>query len=412
VSLRSPFLDLGLQPTGPELTAPEADPAEDQLRPLRVAACASCGLVQLADHISPTAGIGHGHATVASTTLADHEHKWAADLVAGQAFGSRPYRVLDVSCGDGTLLRAVRTATAGRPAPLELLGFERDQGLALAAGRSGIETRLGTLEGGSAARLAAAGWLADLVIVSQALAHVDDPGELLDAVSTVLVPGGRLAIEAHHLLRVVAGGQFDAFSHAHAIYPSLGSLVRLMQPRGLAVTEVETVDVYGGSLRLVARRTSRRMPGATVETNSAVEAVRAEESAARLNDPTILADIGRRAERVAGDLRAFLVERRSERATVAGYGAPARAGILLNLAGIGPDLLPYTVDRNPAKQGMLIAGSRIPVFAPDRLDSPRPDYVLILPWTLQSEIARQLSPLREAGTRLVVALPELQVLKS
>jgi hypothetical protein len=171
------------------------------------------------------------------------------------------------------------------------------------------------------------------------------------------------------------------------------------------------VDAYGGSLRLVSRRTSRRLPGGTVETNAAVEAVQAEESAAHVDEPASLADVGRRAERVAGDLRAFLVERRSERATVAGYGAPARAGILLNLAGIGPDLLPYTVDRNPAKQGMLIAGSRIPVFAPDRLDAPRPDYVLILPWTLQTEIARQLSPLREAGTRLVVALPELQVLK-
>ncbi len=107
----------------------------------------------------------------------------------------------------------------------------------------------------------------------------------------------------------------------------------------------------------------------------------------------------------------FLRAARSDGASVVGYGAPAKGNTLLCWSKVGPDLLPFTVDRSPHKQGRFLPGSRIPVRAPDDLLAARPDYVLILPWNLRDEIVGQMRAVGEWGGRFVVAVPQLEVLE-
>jgi len=94
---------------------------------------------------------------------------------------------------------------------------------------------------------------------------------------------------------------------------------------------------------------------------------------------------------------------------VAGYGAAAKGNTLLNYAGIRPDVLPYVVDRNPAKQDKFLPGSRIPILTEEALKQNKPDYVLILPWNLHDEVAEQLSYIREWGGQFVTSVPSLKV---
>ena len=137
---------------------------------------------------------------------------------------------------------------------------------------------------------------------------------------------------------------------------------------------------------------------------------------------------GRRARRRAGPARRLCGFRRkavvevkcqaariSDRSeahgkTVAGYGAPAKGNTLLNYCGIGPELLPYTVDLSPHKQGRYLPGVDIPIHPPQRIFETRPDYVLILPWNLKDEIGNQMAAIRDWGGRFVVAIPSLTVL--
>jgi hypothetical protein len=95
---------------------------------------------------------------------------------------------------------------------------------------------------------------------------------------------------------------------------------------------------------------------------------------------------------------------------VVAYGAPAKGNTLLNSCGIGRDYIDYAVDRNPAKQGRYLPGSRIPVHAPERIAETRPDVVFILPWNLKDEIVDQLSFVRDWGGRFAVRAPELQLI--
>ena len=83
----------------------------------------------------------------------------------------------------------------------------------------------------------------------------------------------------------------------------------------------------------------------------------------------------------------FLLGLRRTRKTVAGYGAPAKGNTLLNYCGIGPELMTYTVDLSPHKQGRYLPGVAHPdPPAASSIFETRPDYVLILPWNLKDEI--------------------------
>jgi hypothetical protein len=75
------------------------------------------------------------------------------------------------------------------------------------------------------------------------------------------------------------------------------------------------------------------------------------------------------------------------------------------------DLVAYTVDRNPYKQGRFLPGSRIPIHAPQRLLDDPPHSLLVLPWNLIGEVRKQMAPLAAAGTRFVVAIPEVTVVE-
>jgi hypothetical protein len=101
----------------------------------------------------------------------------------------------------------------------------------------------------------------------------------------------------------------------------------------------------------------------------------------------------------------FLIDAREAGKRVAGYGAPAKGNTLLNYCGVRGDLLEFTVDMSPRKQGTLLPGTRIPVLAPAALKEKRPDIVLILPWNLKDEIVAEHGYIAEWGGRFAVPIP-------
>jgi hypothetical protein len=141
----------------------------------------------------------------------------------------------------------------------------------------------------------------------------------------------------------------------------------------------------------------------------AVERVRAAERTAGLDGPEAYRRFAEGVVEAKCALLEFLVGAKREGRRVVGYGAPAKGNTLLNYCGVGPELLPFTVDLSPHKQGLLLPGTRIPVRPPEAIREERPDYVLVLPWNLRDEIARQLSFIRTWGGRFVVPIPTPQV---
>jgi len=395
------ILDLGSQPVADVLVSQEDSPPEP-VYPLGLAICSSCLLVQLASIDTPPTA-RHGHGAAYSSTVLGHLATWGASLLARTAL-PRGRLIVDVAAADGHLL-APFVAEGHR-----VVGLQDDTSPVAPAREASIPTIRGRIGRRSAELVIADHGHADLVLVNHALAHVDDLDDAVAGLAMLLAPGGTIAIEAHHVLGIVAGAQFDIVSHAHRSYLSLVTLERAMARHGLTVQAARTVELHGGSLQLEARRTGdARMAGSDSQDSELLE-LRDLEREHGLDRVDGYGGIEGRAVRARRELRSFLEGCKATGLQVVGYGAPARGTTLLNSAQVTRELVDFTVDRAPDKQGRLLPGCRIPIRAPEEVEVARPDRLLILVWPLKDEIMRQMSLVRSWGGRFVVPLPELLVL--
>jgi hypothetical protein len=357
-------LDLGLQP-GSDVFPLADDPVADERWPLQLWLCDVCALVQLGPVIPR---LPEPPLAVESATSKAHAHTSVAALLAqGPAVGVRSV-VEFASHHGGSWLEClaaadVRTVSDGEPV--------------------------------------------DLVVDVHALAHEPDVAAALGLRAQRLGPQGLLVLEFHHLLALVRGGQFDTVRHGHWSYLSLLAVSRLGERHGLKVVAAEAVPVFGGSLRvLLAPESSRWEPDASVTT------VLDQEQAAGLADAEQLAGLGTLAAEAARQLRDYLVEQQSSGRTVLAYGAPSKAPVLLGVSGVGPELLPFTVDAAPAKHGRRVPGCGIPIRPVATLRDARPDVVLVLTWDIASEVIGQLEDGGGWGAEYVLPLPQPHVVAS
>src|SRR5882724_2516507 len=309
-------------------------------------------------------------------------------------------RIVEVAANDGYLLQYAKAR--GIPC----LGIEPTTSTADAARAKGIEIIEEFFGVELAKLLAAQGKQADLTAANNVLAHVPDINDFVAGFAHLLKPAGIATFEFPHLLRLVSENQFDTIYHEHYSYLSLTAVKRIFERGGLNMFDVEELSTHGGSLRVYAQRAESGIHA--ISTNVANMLQR--EIQAGMVAPTFYANFQTKANQVKNDFLSFLIEAKRTDKKIAGYGAAAKGNTLLNYAGVRPDLLPYIVDRNPAKQDKFLPGCRIPIVAEAEIKRTQPDYVVIFPWNLKAEVVEQLVYVREWGGQFVVAVPELSIL--
>ena len=403
--LQLQFLDLGSAPPSNAYLSEAALRAPETWFPLRVLVCETCWLVQTEDHAGREALFTDDYAYFSSFSSSWLAHAQAYVQAMQQRLGLHAgSRVVEVAANDGYLLQYVQAA--GIPC----YGIEPTASTAAAARSKGIEVVERFFGVALADELAKAGRQADLIAANNVLAHVPDINDFVAGFARLLKPQGVATFEFPHLLRMVQGGQFDTAYHEHYSYLSLTAVQRIFAANGLVVIDVEELPTHGGSLRVFAARADAQShPQATKEGARRVQLLLATEAAAGMLRAHFYSDFQSKAIQIKGELLTFLLQCRAQGFTVGAYGAAAKGNTLLNFAGVRPDLLPYVVDKNPAKKGQYLPGSRIPIVDEAHLRAHRPDRVLILPWNLRDEVADQLSYVRDWGGRFVVAVPRLEV---
>lgn len=397
--LRRPFLDLGSAPPSNAYLTPAALNAPEVWYPLRLLVCEQCWLVQTEDHAGREALFSADYAYFSSFSTSWLRHAQAYVQAMQQRYGLGGQScVAEVAANDGYLLQYVQQA--GIPC----YGIEPTASTAAAARVKGIEIVERFFGVELARELAAQGRQADLMAANNVLAHVPDINDFVAGFAVLLKPAGVATFEFPHLLRMVRECQFDTAYHEHYSYLSLGSVQRIFAANGLQVIDVEQLPTHGGSLRVHAQRQGGpRTPAPAVAELLAVE------RAAGMEGIDFYASFQAEALRIKRELLSFLLQAQRDGLKVGAYGAAAKGNTLLNFAGVRPDLLPYVVDLNPAKQNHCMPGSRIPIVNEAHLKADRPDRVLILPWNLRDEITTQLAYIRDWGGQFVTAVPRLQV---
>ena len=398
--LALPFIDLGSSPPSNSYLSASQLSAPEKWYPLRVFACTNCWLVQTEDyaHFKELFASDYAYFSSFASSWLRHAEAYVARMVERFALGGSS-TVIEVASNDGYLLQYVQQR--GIPC----LGIEPTHSTAQAARAKRLEVVEAFFGVDLADKLVAQGRTADLTAANNVLAHVPDINDFVAGFARVLKPHGVATFEFPHLMRLVADCQFDTIYHEHFSYLSLTAVKSIFEAGGLAVFDVEELPTHGGSLRVYAqRRDSGRRQVA-----DAVGSLLARERHAGITTADYYRGLQPRADRIKDDLLVFLIQAKRDGKRVGGYGAAAKGNTLLNYAGVRPDLLPWVVDLNPAKQHKYLPGCRIPIVDEAHLRQSRPDYVLILPWNLQPEVMAQLAYIREWGGQFVTVVPGLTV---
>lgn len=391
-------MDLGKSPLCESYLSPESLDAPEIFYPLHVRICSSCLLVQLPAYVSGEEIFrDYAYFSSYSDSWVAHARRYADTMVDTLGLGPG-HLVTEVASNDGYLLQ--HFVARGIP----VLGVEPAGNVAEVARARGVRTESRFLGAATGAELADRYGRADLVVANNVYAHVPDLRDFTAGLAALVKPSGLVTLEFPHLLRLIERRQYDTIYHEHYQYLSLLTASRALATAGLVVVDVEELPSHGGSLRVHARPDGG-------EPSTAVKLVLAAEARAGLHTLAGHAGFAEAVLTVKRDLLTFLLTARAQGRRVVGYGAPGKGNTLLNHCGIRADLLEYTVDRSPHKQGRFLPGTHIPILPPERIATDRPEYVLVLPWNLRNEITAQLAYLRDWGGQLVFPIPRLEVVR-
>ena len=392
------FLDLGEMALANQFLRKDEIASREPKYPLRVGFCNACGHVQLMESVPPLEMFANYlYVSSASDTLKNHLWELSDEIVRRYGLYSADL-IIDIGCNDGTLLQGFKRHG------VRTLGIDPAQNLAEFTSDRGIERYTGLFSAATAQDIAAKLGHASLVTATNTFPHIQDLADFIEGIQKILKPGGTLVIEMHYLLDLIEQVAFDTIYHEHVSYWALGPMKQLFEANGMSIVDAERVPLHHGQLRVHVQRQGEG------PVHSRVAEVITAEKAAGLDRFETYERFAERALKIKKDLHETLATCVQKGQQVAGYGAPAKGNTLLGFLDIGPELLPYIVDRSPLKQGLYTPGTHIPVVAPERLLADQPDYVLLLAWNFVDEIMEQQAEYVKRGGRFMVPVPEVRVL--
>jgi 2-polyprenyl-3-methyl-5-hydroxy-6-metoxy-1,4-benzoquinol methylase len=400
--LHHTFVNLGGSPISNDfLTIEQIDKAE-KFYPLHTYVCDQCFLVQLPEVESREHIFSDGdyaYFSSYSESWLKHCKKYTNLMIERFGF-DQSSQVVEIASNDGYLLQYFQNQK------IPVLGIEPATNVAAVAEAKGIPTLTKFFGIQTAKELVELGKQADLLLGNNVLAHVPDLNDFVAGLKLLLKLEGIITIEFPHLLQLITQNQFDTIYHEHFSYFSFLTVERVFATHGLTLFDVEELPTHGGSLRIYGRHSEHTKLTVT----SRVAELKAREGAAKLDRIDTYLDFTKQVEIIKRQLLTFLIQAKSEGKSIVGYGAPAKGNTLLNYCGVGTDFIDYTVDLSPHKQGLFLPGTHIPIYSPDRIAETKPDYILILPWNLKSEIINQMTHIRDWGGKFAIPIPQLEIL--
>lgn len=397
--LNKTFINLGAQPLSNSYVSDEKQP--ENIYPLHVWVCGNCKLVQLEEYETPEEIFSeYSYFSSYSDSWLKHAKEYTDYMVERFGFNDKSH-VVEIASNDGYLLQYF--IEKGIP----VLGIEPAKNVAAVAEQKGVTT-LSEFFGVALAKKLAKKQKADLLLGNNVLAHVPDINDFVEGMHVLLADDGIITMEFPHLLQLIANNEFDTIYHEHFSYLSFSVVNQIFAVHGLKIFDVEDLETHGGSLRIFACHNNLNKYGIS---KSVAEMLRREETACLL-DMTAYTHFEKRVQQTKRDLLSLLIQLKNAGKNIVAYGAAAKGNTLLNYCGIGTDFINYVVDKNPNKQGVFLPGSRIPVLAPDIIKQTKPDYVLVLPWNLKSEITEQLNYIKDWQGKFIFAIPHVEVINA
>ena len=400
-SLEQVFIDLVSQPPSNSFLNERQLDEPETYYPLKIYVCPDCFLVQVEEYKKSQDIFSDEYVYFSSfsTSWVAHAKRYVEMAIERFSLDSSSL-VMEIASNDGYLLQ--HCVEKGIPC----VGVEPTGGTADAAEEKGVPTIREFFGSNFAQEMVDQGKQPDLLLGNNVLAHVPDINDFVKGMKIALKEKGTITMEFPHLVNLVEQNQFDTIYHEHFCYLSLSAVRTVFVAQGLTVFDVEELPTHGGSIRIFARHEEDT---GRPETSAFKDLLALEESKG-VTTLDYYAGFQAKADSVKSELLSFLIEQKRAGKTVAAYGAAAKGNTLLNYCGIKTDLISFGVDASPHKQGLFMPGSHIPVYSVEALKEQEPDYVIILPWNIKSEVMEQHSYIGDWGGKFVTAIPDLKIL--
>jgi len=393
------FVDLGVTPLANAFVTAEALGRPEIFYPLHAYVCSECFLVQLEEFESPQNIFSeYAYFSSFSETWLQHAQAYAREMIKRFHLGPKS-QVIEAASNDGYLLQFFHQEN------IPVLGIEPAANIAGAAIGRGIPTIVKFFGEETAKELVQQGHQADLLVANNVLAHVPNLDDFIQGLRVILKSEGVITLEFPHLLNMMEECQFDTIYHEHFSYFSFLTINRIFNSRRIRIFDVEQIPTHGGSLRVYACHSDSLENPVSNRCGLLLD----RERARGLDSLKTYRSFEQRVRQAKREFLRFLIEAKTERKIIAGYGAPAKGNTLLVYCGVRTDFVEFTVDKSPHKQGLYLPGTLIPIKDPQELRRARPDYVVILPWNLKDEIMEQIAFIRGWGGKFVVPIPSVAI---
>jgi SAM-dependent methyltransferase len=393
------FVDLGMSPPCESFVAADAANDVEPFYPLHAFVCDECFLVQLQEYVAPeNIFTEYAYFSSFSDSWVAHAKRYCDMVIERFALGESSF-VVELASNDGYLLQHFLTSN------IPMLGIEPAVNVAKVAIGKGIPTLTEFFNDALATDMAARGQKADLIIGNNVLAQVPDINDFVAGMKALLKPEGVITLEFPHIEKLIEENQFDTIYHEHFSYFSLLTIEKMARRHGLKVFDVEEIPTHGGSLRVFFSHEDGNFPR-----EARVDSLLARELNAGLDKIETYTAFSEAVRQTKRNLLSFLIRLKEMRKSICAYGAPGKGNTLLNYCGIGTDFIDFAVDRNPYKHGRLTPGMHIPIRPVSEIQRIKPDYVLILPWNLKTEIVAQMNDIRNWGGKFIVPIPDISII--
>ncbi len=391
-------LQLGPTPLANSFLRTPEDFDSEEVYPLDVYFCETCSLLELLDVIDPEVLFrDYIYVSGTSETVAIHYDEYANTVVQRLNLGPNDL-VVEIASNDGSLLKRFRKHG------VSTLGVEPAENIAAMAQREGIDTVNCFFHSQSAKEIFKKYGPAKVLVGNNVLAHVDDTQDFLRGCHTLLDRQGTIVIEVPYVHHLVENLEYDTIYHEHLCYFSVNALMRLFEECDLSIVHIDQVPIHGGSLRVFGGHQAVHKGH-----SEQVLALATQEKALGLTSLTYYQKFAKAVQNSRTSLLTLLQDLSQQGWKLAAYAAPAKGNTLLNYCGIGPHLVPFTVDKNPMKVGRFTPGMHIPVLPVSAILEQKPDYLLILAWNFADEIIRQQNEFRFQGGKFIIPIPKARV---
>ena len=399
-NLEHVFIDFGKSPLANSYIKNEDLNKMEPFYPLRAFVCSKCFLVQLDEYESPkNIFTEYAYMSSYSESMIKHVQNFVEESIK-RFHINKNSQVVEIASNDGYLLQFYKNN--GIPC----VGIEPALNVAEIAEKKGIKTITKFFSLQTAKELIGEGKVANLLIAFNVLPHTPNLNDFVEGLKTALKKDGIIVIQfSAYLLPFLQNIEFDTIYHEHFSFFSVYTLEKIFTSHGLVIFDVEEQSIHGGSIRIYLKHAANN----SIKISSSVTNQIKKEIEYGINDLSTYMRFQERIDELKSKIWKFFLDVKNENKIVVGYGAPAKGNTLLNYCGIDKNILRYTVDINPYKQGRFLPGTQIPIYQPQKIFETKPDYVLILAWNLKDEIMKQMKEISQWGGRFVTLIPKVNI---